>query len=87
MEYVTSVPDDSRPLKRCLDNPELTDAISQVGYPAMFFWLEILWLKYSELIPVVRGQLEAGHKGNRSGYEEDGPGHVYVSDGFEVGQR
>ena len=59
LEYITSVPDYSQPLKRCLDNPELTDAISQVGYPAMFFWLEILWLKYSELIPVVREQLEA----------------------------
>jgi hypothetical protein len=59
LEYFTSVPDDSQPLRRCLDNPELTSAISEVGNPAaMVLWLAILWLKYKELIPEVRQQLE-----------------------------
>ena len=59
LEYFTSVPDDSQPLRRCLDNPELTTAISEVGNPAaMVLWLAILWLKYKELIPEVREQLE-----------------------------
>ncbi|KAF9790540.1 hypothetical protein BJ322DRAFT_1037101, partial [Thelephora terrestris] len=60
LEYFTSVPDDSQPLKRCLDNPELTDAISEVNDPAvMVLWLAILWFKHNELIPEVREQLEA----------------------------
>ena len=64
LEYFTSVPDDSQPLKRCLDNLELTDAISKVGNPvAMFVWLEILWLKYNELVPEVQKQLEAVTRG------------------------
>ena len=59
LEYFTSVPDDSQPLKRCLDNPELVDAISRVDNPvAMVLWLAVLWLKYTELIPEVREQLE-----------------------------
>jgi hypothetical protein len=59
LEYFASVPDDSQPLRRCLDNPELTDAISKVGNPAaMVLWLAILWLKYKELIPEVQEQLE-----------------------------
>ena len=60
LEYFSAVPDDSQPLKRCLENPELTDAISQVNNPAaMVLWLAILWLKYNELMPEVREQLEA----------------------------
>ena len=60
LEYFASIPDDSQPLKRCLDNPELTDAISTVDNPvAMFLWLEILCLKYNELVPEVREQLGA----------------------------
>jgi hypothetical protein len=59
LEYFTSVPDDSQPLRRCLNSPELTSAISEVGNPAaMVLWLVILWLKYKELIPEVQAQLE-----------------------------
>ena len=63
LEYFTSVPDDSQPLRRCLDNPDLMDAIRDVDSPpAMVLWLAILWMKYTELIPVVREQLEAATK-------------------------
>ena len=63
LEHFTSVSDDSQSLKRCLQNPELMDAISQVDNPvAMFFWLEILWLEYSELTPEVRERLEEATK-------------------------
>jgi len=59
LEYFTSVPDDSQPLKRCIDNLELMEAIKKVANPAaMVFGLAILWLKYKELIPEVREQLE-----------------------------
>ena len=59
LEHFTSVPDDSRPLRRCLENPELMSAISEVRNPAaMALWLAILWSKYKELIPEVREQLE-----------------------------
>ena len=60
LEYFNSLPDDFLPLRRCLDNPELIGAISEVVNPAvMVLWSTILWLKYKELIPEVRGQLEA----------------------------
>ena len=53
------VPYDPQPLRRCLDNPELIDAIEKAESPdAMRLWLRILWLKYTELIPQVREQLE-----------------------------
>ena len=59
LEHFTSVPDDSQPLRRCLDNPELIAAISEVDNPAaIVLWLAILWLKYQELIPEVQEQLE-----------------------------
>jgi len=70
LEYAISVPDDSQPkfwcvpydpqpLRRCLDNPELIEAIRNVESPdAMGLWLKILWVKYKELIPQVREQLE-----------------------------
>ena len=70
LEYPTPVPDDSKaqswrfpydlqPLKRCLNNPELMDAIRKVESPdAMGLWLKILWLEYKDLIPRVREQLE-----------------------------
>ena len=59
LEYFTSVPDDSQPLRRCVDNPELMNAIRNVENPAaMVLWLAILWLKYKELIPQVQEQLE-----------------------------
>jgi hypothetical protein len=63
LEYFTSVPDDSQPLRRCLDNPDLMDAIRDVDNPsAMVLWLAMLWLKYTELTPVVKEQLEAATK-------------------------
>ena len=63
LEYFTSVPDDSQPLRRCIDNPELMGAIKTVENPAaMVLWLAILWLKYKELTPQVREQLEAATK-------------------------
>lgn len=59
LEYFASLPDDSQPLKRCLDNPDLIDATSEVEDPAArVLWQAILWLKYKELIPQVREQLE-----------------------------
>ena len=58
LEYFASVPDDSQPLKRCIDNPDVTDAIRNVDNPdASLLWLAILWLKYGELIPRVQEQL------------------------------
>ena len=58
LDYFTSVPDDSQPLRRCLDNPDLMDGIRSVECPtAMVLWLAILWLKYKELIPQVQEQL------------------------------
>ena len=81
LENFTSVPDelqpqdwavlyDPQPFRRCLDNPELIDAIKKVDSPdALVLWLNILWLKYTELIPQVREQLETVTKefaqGNR----------------------
>ena len=63
LEYFSSVPDDSQPLRRCLDNPDLMDAIRDVDSPvAMVLWLALLWLKYTELIPEVKEQLEAATK-------------------------
>ena len=59
LEYFTSVPDDSLPLRRSIDNPELMDIIRNMGNPAtVVLWLAILWLKYKELVPQVREQLE-----------------------------
>ena len=63
LEYFTSVPDDSQPLKRCIDNPDLIEAAKNVSYPgASTLWLKILWLKYKELTSQVRGPLEAATK-------------------------
>ena len=59
LEYFTLVPDDSQPLRRCIDDPELMKAIANMENPAsMVLWLAILWLKYKELIPQVQEQLE-----------------------------
>jgi len=53
------VPDDSQPLRRCIDSLELMDAIANVENPAaMVLWLTILWLKYKESIPQVQEQFE-----------------------------
>ena len=58
LEYYVSVPGDSRPLKRCIDNPELMDAVRNVENPvALGLWLEVLWSRYGELLPEVRRQL------------------------------
>ena len=63
LEHSTSVPDDSQPLRRCINNPDLIEVIKDVDYPdASVLWLKILWLKYNELTPRVRGQLETTTK-------------------------
>ena len=63
LEYFSSVPDDSRPLRRCLDNLDLMAATREVDNPAAsVLWLAILWLKYTELVPAVKEQLEAATK-------------------------
>ena len=73
LEYFTSVPDDSQPLKRCIDNPKLMGVIRNVENPAaMVLWLAILWLKYQELTPVVREQLEtATREASQGGKKAD----------------
>ena len=59
LEYFTSIPEDTKPLRRCLDNLELMDAVSEVDNPtAIVLWLRVLWLRYKGLIPEVREQLE-----------------------------
>ena len=72
LEYFPSVPEDSQPLKRCVDNPKLMDEIRDVENPvAMTLWIKILWLKYKELVPTVQRQLETVTKevaqGSRGG--------------------
>ena len=63
LEYLSSVPDDFPPLRRCIDNPELMEEIKRTGNPtAMTLWSMILWLRYKELIPQVREQLETATK-------------------------
>jgi len=57
VEYFTSVLDNSQPLRRHVDNPELMDAIGSVDDPAaVVLWPAILW--FEELIPQVQEQLE-----------------------------
>ena len=59
LECFTSVPDDSQPLRSCINNPDLIEVIKDVDYQdASSLWLKILWLKYNELTPQVRGRLE-----------------------------
>jgi len=70
LEYFAAVPGNSPPLRRCLDNPELMGIVGDVEEPAaMVLWLAILWLKYNELVPEVREELDAATKavaqGNR----------------------
>ena len=63
LEYFVSVPHDSEPLRRCLENTELISAISEVGSrDAAVLWPTILWVKYKELSPEVRKQLEQATK-------------------------
>ena len=59
LEYYSLVPDDCRPLKRCLENQELLTAISQVTDPEAFaLWPRILWSKYDELTPKIQEALK-----------------------------
>ena len=59
LEYFTSVPDDFQPLKKCVNNPDLIDAISKVKNPAaLVHWLTILWLRHKELTTRVQQQLQ-----------------------------
>lgn len=59
LKYFTSVPDNSQPFRRCIDNQDLIEVVGDMDNPApSFLWLMILWLKYEELIPEVRTQLE-----------------------------
>ena len=63
LECFTSVPDDSQPLRKCINNPNLIEVIKDVDYPdASSRWLKILWLKYNELVPEVRVRLETTTK-------------------------
>jgi hypothetical protein len=58
LEHFALIPDDSEPLRRCLENPELVDAISAIGNrDAIILWSTILWLKFKVLIPEVQVQL------------------------------
>ena len=51
--------DDFDVLKRCLDNPELISAVSEVEKPDVRIpWFTILWLRYKDLTPEVRELLE-----------------------------
>ena len=60
LEDLKSVPDDFQPLRSCINNPDLVDAIKGVGHPtAIVYWVTILWLKYGVLDSGVRDQLEA----------------------------
>ena len=56
LEYFALVPGDSQPLKKCINNPELMDAMKDT--PAAAIWLKILWLKHGELKPEVSSRLE-----------------------------
>jgi hypothetical protein len=59
LKYFTSVPDDSQPLRRCLNNPELMYAVPEAGNPAaIIIWLKVLWSHYGKLTLEVRKQLE-----------------------------
>jgi len=59
LEYFPSIPDDSQPLRKCVDNPDLVEAIRKTADPVVTtLWVKILWLKYQELLPTVREELE-----------------------------
>ena len=63
LEYSTSVPDDSQPLRRCLNNPKLMDEIRNMEDPAVLtLWLATLWLRYQVLVPQIQEQLETATK-------------------------
>ena len=57
--FFISDPYDTEPLMRCLRNPDLIDAIPNVGEPgARVLWLAILWSKCEQLTPDVRKKSE-----------------------------
>ena len=57
--FGSGIPADSEPLRRCVNNPELMDALVKLENPGvMVHWLRMLWLRYTELIPQVQEQLE-----------------------------
>ena len=63
LEHSSSVPHDSEPLRRCLDNLKLMHEISEVGNrDAEVLWSTVLRLKYKELTLEVREQLEDATK-------------------------
>jgi len=57
---LTPLPDDFPLLLSCINNLELMNVIKTIDNPLAFAcWAETLWLKYTELTPDVREQLEA----------------------------
>ena len=59
LKYFTSVPDNSQPLRMCIDNLELMDVIMNMKDPATItLWLTIMWYKHKELSPQVQERLE-----------------------------
>jgi len=50
LEHFTSLPDDSEPLRRCINNPQLMGVIRNMGNPVTTtLWFVILWYKYKHL--------------------------------------
>jgi len=70
LEHITLIPDDSKPLRRCLDNLELVDEPV-----ARNLWLEILWSRCTELLPAVRKKLETvtGNIAREADLDASGP--------------
>jgi len=63
LECSTLLPDDSQPLRRCLNNPKLMEEIKTMEDPVVLpLWLGTLWLKYKELVPQVQEQLKTATK-------------------------
>ena len=64
LAHFDSVPGDSQPLARCLQNPGLVDAITTGGNPdAINLWSKILLLKYNQLDDAVRRRLQESVRG------------------------
>ena len=60
LEDLKLVPDDFKPLRSCINDPDLMDTIKNVENPmAIVHWVMILWSRYAELGREVREQLEA----------------------------
>ena len=68
LKYFTSIPNDSLPLGRCINNLEVTDTIRNMeNLDVMISWLAILCWKYEELVREVQEQLETVVKENVRG--------------------